>query len=157
MKHKPYKATRAQFKDWSSDTLREEIERIAKMLNDHSTKTTPPNWKKAKQVDPNGALKLKRMRVELVAADYGLARLIAKWSKLNIVETYKKLEELRAKDPNVPQKPVYPTTTAGMPQQTYASKKLLSASDLSANALKPLKRQKHTDEEDEQMYKEHRK
>ncbi|MFS7946290.1 hypothetical protein Hanom_Chr06g00534271 [Helianthus anomalus] len=96
MKHKPYKATKAQFKDWLSDALREEIERIPKMINDPSIKQTPPNWKKAKQVGPDEALKLKRMRAELVAADYGSTRSIARWSKLNIVETYKKLEDLRA-------------------------------------------------------------
>ncbi|MFS8018534.1 hypothetical protein Hanom_Chr15g01393181 [Helianthus anomalus] len=78
MKHKPYKATRTQFKDWSSDTLREEIERITKMLNDPLIKLIPPNWKKGKQVDSDKALQLKRMRAELVAADYGSARSIAR-------------------------------------------------------------------------------
>ncbi|MFS7998240.1 hypothetical protein Hanom_Chr12g01151381 [Helianthus anomalus] len=135
MKHKPYKATRAQCKDHSSDALREEIERITKMVNDPSIRPTPPNWKKGKQVDPVEALKHKRIRVVLVVADYGSAGSITKLSKLNIVETYKKLEELRAKDPNVPQKPVYLTTTDGMPQQTLTSKKLLSSSALSTNAL----------------------
>ncbi|MFS7917818.1 hypothetical protein Hanom_Chr03g00193661 [Helianthus anomalus] len=43
MTHKPYKATRAQFKDWSSDALKEEIERIKKMLNAPSQKPTPPD------------------------------------------------------------------------------------------------------------------
>ncbi|MFS7917952.1 hypothetical protein Hanom_Chr03g00195231 [Helianthus anomalus] len=136
MKHKPYKATRAQFKDSSLDALREESERITKMNNDPLVKKTPPNWMKAKQVDPDESSKLKRMRAELVAVDYGSARSNARWSKLNIVETYKKLEELRSKDSNVPQKPVYPTTTASMPQQTLTSKKLLLSSALSANALR---------------------
>ncbi|MFS7888893.1 hypothetical protein Hanom_Chr00s000002g01600391 [Helianthus anomalus] len=127
------------------------------MNNDPLVTKTPPNWKKAKQVDLDEALKLKRMRAELVAADYGSARSISRWSKLNIVETYKKLEELRAKDPNVPQKPVYPTTTAAQPPQTHTSKKLLSTSTLTANALRKLKRQKQTVEEDEQRYEEHKK
>ncbi|MFS7968820.1 hypothetical protein Hanom_Chr09g00802031 [Helianthus anomalus] len=48
MKHKPYKATRVQFKDSSSDALREETERIIKMNNVPLVKKTPPNWKKAK-------------------------------------------------------------------------------------------------------------
>ncbi|KAJ0490123.1 hypothetical protein HanHA300_Chr12g0451861 [Helianthus annuus] len=56
--HKPYKATRAQFKDWSSDAPREEIERITKMLNDPSVKPTPPDWKQGKQINPGKALKL---------------------------------------------------------------------------------------------------
>ncbi|MFS7902822.1 hypothetical protein Hanom_Chr01g00015861 [Helianthus anomalus] len=128
MKHKPYKATRTQFKNWSTNALLEEIERITKMNNDPLLKKTPPNWKKSKQVDPDEALRFKRMRVEVVAADYGYARSIAKWSKLNVEETYKKLEELRAKDPTVPQKLVYPTTTIGRPQRTQASKKLLLTS-----------------------------
>ncbi|XP_022024668.1 104 kDa microneme/rhoptry antigen-like [Helianthus annuus] len=59
MKHKPYKATRSQFKDWSSDALLEEIYRITKMNNDPPVKKTPPNWKKSKQVDPDEAVKFK--------------------------------------------------------------------------------------------------
>ncbi|KAJ0898023.1 hypothetical protein HanRHA438_Chr08g0352131 [Helianthus annuus] len=157
MKHKPYKATRSQFKDWSSDALMEEIDRITKMNNDPMVKKTPPNGKKAKQVDPDEALKFKRMRVELVAVDYASTRSIAIWSKLNIEETYKKLEELRAEDPIVPQKPVYPTTTAGRPQQTQTSKKLHLTSTLPANALNQLKRQKKTHGEDEQRFEEYRK
>ncbi|MFS7946761.1 hypothetical protein Hanom_Chr06g00540101 [Helianthus anomalus] len=109
MKHKPYKATKAQFKDWSIDV--DEIDRITKMNNDPLIKRTAPNWKKSKQNDPNEALKFKRMRAELVAADYGSAKSIARWLKLNVEETYKKLEELKAKDPIVPKKPVYPPTT----------------------------------------------
>ncbi|MFS8004547.1 hypothetical protein Hanom_Chr13g01227151 [Helianthus anomalus] len=112
MRYKPYKATRAQFKHWSLDALREEIERITKMLNDPSVKPTPPDWKKGKQVNLDKALKLKRMRVELMAASYSTVRSTYKWSKLIIVETYKNLEELRAKDPLVPQKPTYPRTAA---------------------------------------------
>ncbi|MFS7996293.1 hypothetical protein Hanom_Chr12g01128251 [Helianthus anomalus] len=108
MRYESYKTTIAQFKDRSSDALKEEFERITKMLNDPSVKHTPPDWKKGKQVNLDKALKLKRMRAELVTASYGIARSIARWSELKIVETYKKLEELRAKDPLVPQKPAYP-------------------------------------------------
>ncbi|MFS7963171.1 hypothetical protein Hanom_Chr08g00734961 [Helianthus anomalus] len=127
------------------------------MNNDPLAKKTPPNWKKSKQVDPDEALKYKRMRAELVAADYGSTRSITRLSKLNIEEIFKKLEELRAKDPTVPQKPVYPSTTTGRPHQTQISKKLLSTSALPANALNQLKREKQTDEEDEQRYEEYRK
>ncbi|MFS7939121.1 hypothetical protein Hanom_Chr05g00447991 [Helianthus anomalus] len=139
--HKPYKETRAQFKDWSSDALKKKIERITKMLNDTSVKPNPPNWKKGKQVNPDKALKLKRMRAELVAASYGTARSISRWSEDKIVETYKRLEQLRAKDPTVPQNPAYPPT-ATIPQQTKTSNKQPSASALSIAALKQVKRQK---------------
>ncbi|MFS7934707.1 hypothetical protein Hanom_Chr05g00394891 [Helianthus anomalus] len=132
MKHNPYKATRTQLKYWSSYALLEEIDRITKINNDLLVKKTPPNWNKAKQVDPYEALGFKRMRAALVATDYGSARPIGRWSKLNIEETYKKLEELRAKDPIVPQKPVYPTTTASRPQQTQTSKKVFLSSTLPA-------------------------
>ncbi|MFS7948075.1 hypothetical protein Hanom_Chr06g00555731 [Helianthus anomalus] len=80
------------------------------MLSDPSIKQTPPDWKKGKQIDPNKALKLKRMRAELVAASCGSARSVSKWPESKIVETYKRLEQLRAKDTVVPQKPVYPQT-----------------------------------------------
>ncbi|MFS7937506.1 hypothetical protein Hanom_Chr05g00428351 [Helianthus anomalus] len=138
MKHKPYKENRAQFKDWSTDSLKEEIERIEKMLNDPSQKPTPPNWKKVKQIDQNKALKLKRMRAELVAANYGNTRSVSRWHESKIVETYKRLEQLRAKDLTVPQKPVYPTMV--VPQQTLSSKKLRSASGLSIASLNQAKR-----------------
>ncbi|MFS7962552.1 hypothetical protein Hanom_Chr08g00728001 [Helianthus anomalus] len=121
------------------------------MNNDPLVKKTVPNWKKSKQVDPDDALRFKRMRAELVAVGYGPTRLIARWSKLNVEETYINLEEHRKKDPLVSQKPVYPETTAGRPQQTHAFKKFSLSSDLPTNALNQLKRQKQTDEEDEHL------
>ncbi|MFS7994270.1 hypothetical protein Hanom_Chr12g01103881 [Helianthus anomalus] len=139
------------------NALKEEIDRITMMNNDPLIKKTAPNWKKSKQVDSDVALRFKRMRAELVAADYGSARSIARWSKLNVEETYKRLEALRAKEPKIPQKPVYPPTTAGRPQQTQASKKSLSSSALSTTALNQLKRQRETDKEDEKKFEEIRK
>ncbi|MFS7917838.1 hypothetical protein Hanom_Chr03g00193871 [Helianthus anomalus] len=125
-------------------------------MNNHPlVKKTAPNWKKSKQNDPDEELNFKKKRAELVAADYGSARSIARWSKLNVKETYKNLEELRAKDPIVPRKPVYPPTTAGRPQQTHAPEKLLLLYALPTNALNQLKRQKQTDKEDEQRYEEY--
>ena len=100
------------------------------MNNDPLVKPTQSNWKKAKTVDSDEVLKFKRMRAELVAADYGPVRSIARWSKLKIVETYKKLEELRAEESNVLQNPVYPTTAALSPK-IGTPKNLLSSSDLS--------------------------
>ncbi|MFS7946188.1 hypothetical protein Hanom_Chr06g00533061 [Helianthus anomalus] len=102
-------------------------------------------------------MKFKRMRVELVASNYGSARSITRWPKLNIKETYKKLEDLRAKDLTVLQKLVYPTTIVGRPQQTQTSKNLLSTSALPANPLNQLKRKKQSDEEDEQRFEEYKK
>ena len=100
------------------------------MNNDPLVKPTPPNWKKVKTVDSDEVLKFKRMRAELVAAGYGPVRSIARWSKLKIVETYKKLEEVRAEHSNVLQKSVYPTTAALSPK-IGTPKNLLSSSDLS--------------------------
>ncbi|MFS7987377.1 hypothetical protein Hanom_Chr11g01021811 [Helianthus anomalus] len=127
------------------------------MNNDPLVKKTAPNWKKSKQVDPDDALRFKRMRAELVAADYGSARSIARWSKLNVEKTDQKLEEVRKKDSIVFQKLVYHETTTGRPQQTYAFKKFSLSSALPTNALNQLKRQKQTGEEDEQRYEEYRK
>ncbi|MFS8026241.1 hypothetical protein Hanom_Chr16g01484511 [Helianthus anomalus] len=157
MKYKPYKANRSQFKDWFVDALKKEIDRIAKMNIDPLIKKTTPNWKKSKQVDQDDALRFKRMIEKLVDANYESARSITRWPKQNVEETYRKLEELRKKDPNVPQKPIYPETTAGKPQQTQASKKLALSFALPINALNQLKRQKQTDEEDEQWFEEYRK
>ena len=48
------------------------------------------------------------MKEELVAADFGTKRQIARWKEDMVRSTYKRLEELRKKDPKVPQKPDYP-------------------------------------------------
>ncbi|MFS8025099.1 hypothetical protein Hanom_Chr16g01470951 [Helianthus anomalus] len=157
IKHKHYKATKAQFKDWSTNALREEFDRISMMNNNPLIKKTTPNWKKSKQFDPNNALRVKRMRGELVAADYGSARSIVRWLKQNVKETYRKLKEHRKKDPKVPQKTVCPQTTAGRPQQTQTSKKLILSSALPTTALNQLKRQRGTDKEDEKKFEEIRK
>ncbi|MFS7962229.1 hypothetical protein Hanom_Chr08g00724211 [Helianthus anomalus] len=146
LQQKPYKVNRAQFKDWSTDALKEEIEieRMQKILNGPLHKLTLPNWKKYKQVNQNKALKLKRMREELVATEYGNARSVARWSESKIVETYKKLEHLREMDPIVPKKPVY--LRAVVPQQTLTFKKKSSASGLSIATLNQAKRQKQMSE-----------
>ena len=48
------------------------------MNNDPLVKPTQPNWKKVKTVDSDEVLKFKRMRAELVAADYDPVRSIAR-------------------------------------------------------------------------------
>ncbi|MFS7947399.1 hypothetical protein Hanom_Chr06g00547831 [Helianthus anomalus] len=85
------------------------------MNKDQQMKKSAPNCNKFKKVDADDALRYKRKREELVAAGYGPARSIARWFKQNVDETYIRLEELRKKDLNVPQKPMYTETTADRP------------------------------------------
>ncbi|MFS8024560.1 hypothetical protein Hanom_Chr16g01464671 [Helianthus anomalus] len=157
MKDKPYKANQSQFKDWFVEALKEEVNIIEMMKKDPQMKKSAPNWNKYKTVDVDDALRCKRKRAELVAAGYRPARSIARWSKENVDETYRKLEKLRKTDPTVPQKPAYIETTADRPQQTHAIQKLFSSSFLPICSLNQLKRQKQTNEEDEERCVEHRK
>ncbi|MFS7919214.1 hypothetical protein Hanom_Chr03g00210141 [Helianthus anomalus] len=48
------------------------------------------------------------MKEELVAADFGTKRQVVRWKEDMVRSTYKRLEELRKKDPKIPQKPDYP-------------------------------------------------
>ncbi|MFS8002216.1 hypothetical protein Hanom_Chr13g01199481 [Helianthus anomalus] len=132
---KPYKAYRSYFKDWPLGFLKEEFDRNELMKKDPQMKKSAPNWKKYKKFDVDEALRYKRKRAELVAANYGTARSIARWFKQNIDLTYKKLEELRKTYPSVPQKPVYNDETTNRPQQTLSSKKLFSSADVSISVL----------------------
>src|ERR1043165_8522977 len=102
----PYKANKKQFAGWTTHALREELLRIEEMAKNPPAKVSASNFSKGR--DPARALKFKRMRQEIVAADYGEMKSVARWSELRLVETYKKLEENRNKDPNLPRKPVYP-------------------------------------------------
>ncbi|MFS7930455.1 hypothetical protein Hanom_Chr04g00344551 [Helianthus anomalus] len=150
MVHKPYTATRAQFKNWSADDLQEEVERIHVLLKNPALKATPPNWKRAKFVDLVQTLKIKRMKEEPVAAQYGTSRQIARWSESKVVDTYKRLEKLRRTDPNVPRKPDYPPITIALktttPQQTQTSKR--SSIAMPTIFLDQRKRQREMEEED---------
>ncbi|MFS7995171.1 hypothetical protein Hanom_Chr12g01114861 [Helianthus anomalus] len=94
MKIKPYKANKSQFKDWYLDALKEEINILEMMKKDPQMKKSTSNWNKFKKVDSDDALRYKRNRARLVTVGYG--------SKQDVDETYKKLEELRKKDPKVP-------------------------------------------------------
>ncbi|KAJ0580928.1 hypothetical protein HanRHA438_Chr04g0174121 [Helianthus annuus] len=47
------------------------------------------------------------MKEELIVADYGSKNSVSKWEEDRVRATYKRLEELRKKDPKVPQKPDY--------------------------------------------------
>ncbi|MFS8033886.1 hypothetical protein Hanom_Chr17g01574791 [Helianthus anomalus] len=116
MDTKPYKAYRSDFKDWPLEALKEEVDRIEMMKKDPHMKKYAPNWMKYKKVDVDEALRYKTKRVELVAANCGTSRSIARWSKQNIDSTYKKQEELRKTDPFLPKKPVYEDETTDRPQ-----------------------------------------
>src|ERR1043165_4914933 len=102
----PYKANKKQFAGWTTHALREELLRIEDKVKNPPAKVSAPDFSKGR--DPARALKFKRMRQEIVAADYGEMKSVARWSELRLVETYKKLEENGKKDPNLPRKPVYP-------------------------------------------------
>ncbi|MFS7954485.1 hypothetical protein Hanom_Chr07g00631051 [Helianthus anomalus] len=157
MRDKPNKAYRSHFKDWSFEDLKKEVNRIEMMNKDPKMKKSAPNWNKHKKVDVDEALRYKRKRAELVAANYGTARSIARWSKQDVYQTYKRLEELRKTNPTLPKKPVYDAETTNRPQQTHSSKKLFSSSDVSISVLNQRKRQQLIDEEDEKRDVEFRK
>src|ERR1043165_3273913 len=91
--------------------------------------------------DPAKALKFKRMRQEIVAAKYGEMKSITRWSELRLVETYKKLEENRKKDPTLPRKPVYSDEPLmKRPQRAFTLDSLLDNYDLSAAARRQFKK-----------------
>ena len=47
------------------------------------------------------------MKEELIVAEYGSRNYVSKWGEARVRATYKRLEELRKKDPTAPQKPDY--------------------------------------------------
>ncbi|MFS7961966.1 hypothetical protein Hanom_Chr08g00721141 [Helianthus anomalus] len=106
MKYKKYKGEKHMYKEWSSQELEEELERIHQMIKEN-VKETPPVWANYKKNVPDGALKLKRMKEELIQADYGSRNQVTRWNEEKVIETYRRLEILRKKDPRVPQKPNY--------------------------------------------------
>ncbi|MFS7919439.1 hypothetical protein Hanom_Chr03g00212701 [Helianthus anomalus] len=95
MLNKKYKAERYQFKDWTISELKREIERLQKMFEDPKTKQTPPVWSQYKKNVPERAWKLKRMKEELIIANYGSRNQVTKWTEVKVLETYKRLEEGR--------------------------------------------------------------
>ncbi|MFS7979342.1 hypothetical protein Hanom_Chr10g00926221 [Helianthus anomalus] len=60
MRDKSYKAYRSDFKDWSLEDLKEEVNRIEMMNKDPKMKKSTPNWNKYKKVDVDEALRYKR-------------------------------------------------------------------------------------------------
>ncbi|MFS7918507.1 hypothetical protein Hanom_Chr03g00202001 [Helianthus anomalus] len=94
MTYKKYKAERYQFKDWTITEPRKKLQEYKKMLA-NKTKQTPPVWSQYKKDVPERALKLKRMKEELIAANYGSRNQVTRWTEVKVLETYKRLEERR--------------------------------------------------------------
>ncbi|MFS7973183.1 hypothetical protein Hanom_Chr09g00853621 [Helianthus anomalus] len=107
MVHKKYKGERYMYKEWIVPELENEAARIQDMIKRKVTHT-PPDWAKFKKNVPDKQVELKRMKEELVTADFGTKRQISRWKEDVVRSTYKRLEELRKKDPSIPQKPDYP-------------------------------------------------
>ncbi|KAJ0916301.1 hypothetical protein HanPSC8_Chr06g0260061 [Helianthus annuus] len=107
MFYKKYKGERHMYKEWIVPELEAESARIHVMIKRKVTHT-PPDWAKFKKNVPEKQLELKRMKEELVVAEFGTKRQVARWKEDLVRSTYKRLEELRKKDPKIPQKPDYP-------------------------------------------------
>ncbi|KAJ0927106.1 hypothetical protein HanRHA438_Chr04g0178901 [Helianthus annuus] len=107
MFYKKYKGERHMYKEWTVPELEAESARIQVMIKRKVTHT-PRDWAKFKKNVPEKQLELKRMKEELVVAEFGTKRQVARWKEDLVRSTYKRLEELRKKDPKIPQKPDYP-------------------------------------------------
>ncbi|KAJ0491663.1 hypothetical protein HanIR_Chr12g0566281 [Helianthus annuus] len=59
---------------------------------------------------------LKRIKEELIVANYGSRNHVTMWTKVKVLETYKRLEERRKKDPTAPKKPDYPEVVVPVKQ-----------------------------------------
>ncbi|KAJ0464703.1 hypothetical protein HanHA300_Chr14g0530271 [Helianthus annuus] len=90
------------YKNWTIPELEKEVARIHEMIK-NKVKQTPPE--KFKQFEADKALELKRMKEELIVAEYGSSNSVSKWGEARVRATYKRLEELRKKEPTTPQKP----------------------------------------------------
>ncbi|MFS7947750.1 hypothetical protein Hanom_Chr06g00551911 [Helianthus anomalus] len=120
MASKRHKGDKTQYKEWTMGELKEELKRIEKM-NEEKVKHTPPVWVNYKKNVPDKTLKLKRMKEELITADFGSRNQVTRWKENKVITSYKKLEELRKKNPDIPQKPDYLETVVA-PKQTLQIK-----------------------------------
>ncbi|MFS7946948.1 hypothetical protein Hanom_Chr06g00542321 [Helianthus anomalus] len=92
-------------------------------MNKDKVKHTPPVWANYKKNVPDKALKLKRVKEELIAADFGSRNQVTRWKEEKVTASYQRLEELRKKNPNVPQKPIYPEAeVSARPQKLQVRK-----------------------------------
>ncbi|MFS8024246.1 hypothetical protein Hanom_Chr16g01460971 [Helianthus anomalus] len=107
MAFKRYKSDKAQYREWTVGERKEELERIEKM-NKEKIKHTPPVWSKYLKNLPEEVLEPKGMKEELIAADFGSKNQLSRWREDKVRANYKKLVDLRKKNPDVPQKPDYP-------------------------------------------------
>ncbi|MFS7911679.1 putative fur-regulated basic protein A [Helianthus anomalus] len=143
MSYKKYKAEKHQYKEWTISELKEEITRIQGML-DKKIKQTPPVGSKYKKNVPEKVLILKRMKEELIVANYGSRNLVTRWTEVKVLETYKRLEERRKKDPTAPKKPVYPEAIVPV-KQALPIKRSVQTSVPTAAIVYQRKKQKHMD------------
>ncbi|XP_035838201.1 fibrous sheath CABYR-binding protein-like [Helianthus annuus] len=117
------------------------------MLDDKITKQTPPVWSQYKKNVPERALELKRMKEELITANYGSRNQITRWIEVKVLETYKRLEERRKKDPTVPKKPDYSASVVST-KQTLPIKISVKPIVPPAAVFYQRKKQKQMDEEE---------
>ncbi|KAJ0433265.1 hypothetical protein HanIR_Chr17g0868341 [Helianthus annuus] len=116
MAYKTYKGEKYQYKEWTISELESETARIQDMIK-NKVKQTHPIWAKFKKNVPDRTLQLKRMKEELITANFGSKNQVARWKEDKVFASYKKLEELRKKNRNLPQKPVYPEAVVPAKQQ----------------------------------------
>ncbi|MFS7945515.1 hypothetical protein Hanom_Chr06g00525241 [Helianthus anomalus] len=143
MPSKRYKGDKAQYKEWTVGELKEELKIIEKM-NEEKVTHTPPVWVNYKKNMPDKVLKLKRMKEELITPDFGARNQVTRWKEERVFASYKKLEELRKKNPDIPQKPVYPETVVA-PKQTLQIKSSVSTAAPTVVVFHQRKKQKQMD------------
>ncbi|MFS8002021.1 hypothetical protein Hanom_Chr13g01197181 [Helianthus anomalus] len=117
------------------------------MIDDSTIKPTPPVWSQYKKNVPERVLKLKRMKEELITANYGSMNQITRWTEVKVLEAYIRLEERRKKDPFAPKKPDYSASEVST-KQTQPTKRSAEPTVPSAIVFYQRKRQKQMDEEE---------
>ena len=60
-------------------------------MNKDKVKHTPPVWSKYMKNVPDKVLKLKRMKEELITADFGSRNQVTRWKEGKVLAYYKKL------------------------------------------------------------------
>ncbi|MFS7898680.1 hypothetical protein Hanom_Chr00s027394g01767051 [Helianthus anomalus] len=81
------------------------------------------------------------MKEELITANYGSRNQVTRWTEVKVLETYKRLEERRKKDPSVPKKPDYPASEVST-KQTQPTKRSAKPTVPSAVVFYQRKKQK---------------
>ncbi|MFS8010261.1 hypothetical protein Hanom_Chr14g01294951 [Helianthus anomalus] len=104
---KPYEVEKDQFNGWPTKSLLDEIVRMEKLKLFPNITPSTPNWKDGKKPNDKRALKMKRMKEELVAANRGTMETLAKWNDSTTFKSYKQLDIQREKDPSLPKRLEY--------------------------------------------------